>query len=87
LRQGLADTLPEEIVWRGKSKFWEGSGSGETLTNFAKTIISKEEFNAERDLGGGDQLRSQEELMYYRIFKQHYGDSIPLHEIGRTQYI
>lgn len=87
LRQGLVDTLPDEVIWREKSKFWEGSGSGETLTNFAETAISDEEFNAERDLGDGDQLRSKAELMYYRIFKQHFGDSVPRHEIGRTQHI
>jgi asparagine synthase (glutamine-hydrolysing) len=87
LRQGLADILPDEVIWRSKSKFWEGSGSGETLTNFAETAISDEEFNAERDLGDGDQLRSKEELMYYRIFKQHFGDHVPLPEIGRTQHI
>jgi asparagine synthase (glutamine-hydrolysing) len=87
LRQGLADTLPEDVIWRGKSKFWEGSGSGETLTNFAETAISDDEFNAGRYLGDGDQLCSKEELMYYRIFKQHFGDHIPLQEIGRTQHI
>jgi asparagine synthase (glutamine-hydrolysing) len=87
LRQGLVDTLPDEVIWRGKSKFWEGSGSGETLTNFAETAISDEEFLTERDLGDGDQLRSKEELMYYRIFKQHFGDYVPLAEIGRTLHI
>ncbi|MBU1662624.1 MAG: asparagine synthetase B [Chloroflexi bacterium] len=87
LRQGLADTLPDEVIWRDKSKFWEGSGSGETLTNFAETAVSDEEFNAERGLGDGDQLRSKEELMYYRIFKQHFGESVPLTEIGRTAHI
>jgi asparagine synthase (glutamine-hydrolysing) len=87
LRQGLVDTLPGEVIWRDKSKFWEGSGSGETLTNFAETAISDDEFIAERDLVDGNQLHSKEELMYYRIFKQHFGDHIPLQEMGRTQYV
>jgi asparagine synthase (glutamine-hydrolysing) len=87
LRQGLADTLPGEVIWRGKSKFWEGSGSGETLTSSAETSVTDEEFESERYLGNGDQLNSKEELVYYRIFKQHFGDSVPLHEIGRTQHI
>lgn len=87
LRQGLADALPDEVIWRGKSKFWEGSGSGETLTNFADQEISDEEFAAERDLGSEGQLHSKEELMYYRIFKEYFGDSIPLAEVGRTQHI
>lgn len=87
LRQGLEGTLPDEVLWRGKSKFWEGSGSGETLTKFAETVITEDEFQAERDLNGGDQLRSKEELLYYRIFKQQFNDNVPLQEIGRTQYI
>ena len=87
LRQGLAETLPEEVIWRGKSKFWEGSGSGETLSSLAKTTVTNEEFENERYLGNGDQLNSKEELLYYRIFKQHFGDSIPIDEIGRTQHI
>jgi hypothetical protein len=87
LRQGLVDTLPDEVIWRGKSKFWEGSGSGETLTKFAEGEISDEEFAAERDLGHEGQLNSKEELKYYRIFKEYFGDSIPLAEVGRTQHI
>jgi asparagine synthase (glutamine-hydrolysing) len=87
LRQGLVDTLPGEVIWRGKSKFWEGSGSGETLTSFAETTVTNEEFENERYLGNGDQLNSKEELLYFRIFKNHFGDSIPSHEIGRTQHI
>lgn len=82
LRQGLADTLPKEVVWRGKSKFWEGSGTGAALAEFAETEISDEDFAKERDLGRGDQFRSKEELIYYRIFKQHFGDCVPLADIG-----
>jgi asparagine synthase (glutamine-hydrolysing) len=87
LRQSLADALPDEVIWRGKSKFWEGSGSGESLSVFAEGEISDKEFASERDLGIEGQLNSKEELVYYRIFKEHFGDSIPLSEVGRTQYI
>jgi len=87
LRESLVDALPDEVIWRGKSKFWEGSGSGETLTNFAEQEISDEVFDAERDLGKEGQLHSKEELMYYRIFREYFGDSIPLTEVGRTQHI
>ena len=44
-------------------------------------------FTDERDLGSDGQLNSKEELMYYRIFKNLFGDAIPLSEVGRTQYI
>lgn len=87
LRQGLAHTLPDEVIWRGKSKFWEGAGSGDIMAEVAEHEITDEVFLAERDLGNGDQLRSKEELYYYQIFKQYYGKRVPLAEIGRTQYI
>jgi asparagine synthase (glutamine-hydrolysing) len=87
LRQGFANLLPEEVAWRGKSKFWEGSGTAAPLTKFAEIEISDQDFFAEGDLGNGDRLQSKEELMYYRIFKRHFGNSIPLTEVGRTQHI
>ncbi|MFN2159127.1 MAG: asparagine synthase-related protein [Anaerolineales bacterium] len=87
LRQSLSHALPGEVIWRGKSKFWEGSGSGETLSVFAEGVISDEEFAAARDLGIDGQINSKEELLYYRIFKERFGDSIPLSEVGRTKYI
>ena len=87
LRQGLAHTLPDEVIWRGKSKFWEGAGSGNMLADLAEREISDDEFFAERDLGNGSQIHSKEELRYYQIFKQYYGQRVPLHEMWRTQHI
>jgi asparagine synthase (glutamine-hydrolysing) len=87
LRQGLSDTLPDEVIWRGKSKFWEGSGSGEILSEYASQEIPDDVFDAERELGNGQPLFSKEELFYYRIFKKYFGDSVPLNEVGRTQHI
>jgi glutamate synthase domain-containing protein 1 len=86
------ETLPEilkKIDHRGTSSTmsWEGYGLGETLSSLAATTVSDEEFETDRYLGSEDQLRSKEEFLYYRIFKQHFGDSVPLHEIGRTQHI
>lgn len=87
LRQGLASTLPEEVVWRGKSKFWQGSGTGDLLSEYAERTVSDREFGLGAQLSGGESLRSKEELIYYRIFKDHFGDRHPLVEIGRTQHI
>jgi len=58
---------------------------GDRITVFAGHTF--EEFESDRYLGNGDKLRSKEELLYYRIFKGHFGDSVPLNEIGRTQDI
>lgn len=87
LRQGLAHILPDEVIWRGKSKFWEGAGSGEMIAEVAEQEISDEIFLAERDLGHGDRLRSKEELRYFRIFRKLFGDRVPIQEVGRTRQI
>jgi asparagine synthase (glutamine-hydrolysing) len=87
LRQGLVDTLPEEVIWRGKSKFWEGSGTGKLMSSYAAEKVSDRDFERGRDLPNGDQLRSKEDFLYYRIFTSCFGDKVPLDEIGRTQHI
>ncbi len=87
LRRGLANELPDEVIWRGKSKFWEGSGSGKSMAAIADHEISDSEFEAGRNLPGGDSLRSKEEYLYYRIFKSHFGDKISLEAMGRTKHI
>lgn len=87
LRKALQGLLPEEIVWREKEKFWEGAGVWETLAEYAEKNISHQEFEKERNLGSNFQIRSKEELLYYRVFKQYFGDKVPLEEIGRTQHI
>lgn len=87
LRNGLDDILPEEVAWRDKSKFWEGSGTGARLSSYADRKISDNEFSAEGTFENEVKLQSKEELMYYRVFKKCFGDSIPLSEIGRTQHI
>ena len=87
LRQGLADALPEEVIWRGKSKFWQGSGTGELLSHYAREKVSDQDFLRGRDLGNGDQLNSKEEYLYYQIFREYFHDRVPLKEIGRTEHI
>jgi asparagine synthase (glutamine-hydrolysing) len=87
LRQGLATTLPEEVIWRGKSKFWQGSGTGEMLKALSENLVSDNEFNSYRDISNELKLKSKEDYLYYRIFQRNFGDKVPLSEIGRTQHI
>jgi asparagine synthase (glutamine-hydrolysing) len=87
LRNGMDDILPQEVAWRDKSKFWEGSGTADLFIEHANSEISNREFKRERTLEKGANLRSKEELLYYRIYKKYFGDSIPLKEVGRTQHI
>lgn len=87
LREALSDALPNEIIWRGKAKFWEGAGAADMLKDYASVEISDEAFQKEGKLGNGFHLHSKEELLYYRYFKSHFGNRIPIREVGRTQHV
>lgn len=85
LRVAMDGLLPETVVKRPKAKFWEGSGISDMLQRHAEEIISDEEFEAERSLPDGSRLISKEELMYYRIFRDHFGDIEDLSFVGRSK--
>jgi asparagine synthase (glutamine-hydrolysing) len=87
LREALSDALPGEIIWRGKAKFWQGAGAADLLDEYASNEISDEAFEREARLKNGFHLHSKEELLYYRYFKSHFGDRVPIQEVGRTQHI
>jgi len=85
LRLALADALPEEIVWRRKAKFWQGAGVGDVLAQYAGEHISDDEFLRQRALPNGWALDTKEELMYYYIFQEHFGELGDLEWMGRTK--
>ena len=85
LRLALDGILPDSVLWRKKSKFWQGTGLGELLSDFAEKEISQKEFNNERHLPNGWQLNTKEELLYYRIFKSHFGELEQIDWVGRTK--
>lgn len=85
VRQALLGDLPESVLWRRKSKFWQGAGVGEMLAEHAEKIITDAEFQSERILSNGWQISSKEELMYYRVFREHFGELENLSWMGRTK--
>lgn len=85
LRQAMVGALPFEVLWRRKAKFWEGAGVGELLAEYAGEHISDGDFARERQLSNGWRLNSKEELMYYRIFREQFGDFADLSWMGRTK--
>lgn len=85
LRHSMQGMLPESILWRPKAKFWEGAGVGERLRRHAETVISEAEFHAGQRLPDGSRIHSREEMLYYRIFKEQFGELDDLSWMGRTK--
>jgi asparagine synthase (glutamine-hydrolysing) len=85
LRQAMTGLLPEDILNRRKSKFWEGAGVGELLAAHAEEAVPDSEFAAERVLDSGITLNTKEELLYYRIFRDQFGAELDLSWMGRTK--
>jgi asparagine synthase (glutamine-hydrolysing) len=85
LRKAVEDAVPDSVLWRPKAKFWQGAGVKELLSEHAEGTISDTEFREERKLPNGWKLNSKEELMYYRIFKGHFGELPELDWMGRTK--
>jgi asparagine synthase (glutamine-hydrolysing) len=85
VRQAMVGALPEEVLWRSKAKFWKGAGVGDLLAHYADERIGDAEFDRERTLPNGWTINTREELIYYRIFREHFGDARDLSWMGRTK--
>lgn len=85
LRKAMTGLLPESILTRTKSKFWEGAGVGTLISEYASGKVSDSDFKVERNLKNGWILNSKEELLYYRIFKDHFGEPGNLSWMGRSK--
>jgi len=85
LRRAMDGFLPDKVLNRTKSKFWQGAGVGELLATHAEGVISDAEFEAERTLDDGTVLNTKEELFYYRIFRDRFGEAFGAGLVGRTK--
>ena len=85
LRRAVKDALPPSVLNRTKSKFWEGAGVNELISDYASKKVSDTDFSNERILPNGWNLNSKEELLYYRIFKEHFGECSNYNWMGRTK--
>jgi asparagine synthase (glutamine-hydrolysing) len=85
LRHALADVLPDKVLWRPKSKFWQGSGVGSLLAQYADGQITDKQFERKRALPNGWVLNTKEEAIYYRVFQECFGELSDLSWMGRTK--
>ena len=74
LRKVASKYLPDEIAWRDKEKFWEGSGIEDTLEKKISTVITDKEFSDNRKSPDSPNLRNKEEAYYYKVFNDYYSD-------------
>ncbi|MFH1160845.1 MAG: asparagine synthase-related protein [bacterium] len=85
LRKAMEELLPEDVLKRPKAKFWEGAGVERLISDYASKKITDMDFSAERKLKNGWTLNTKEELFYYRIFREYFGELNNLDWMGRTQ--
>jgi len=74
LRKIASKYLPDNIAWRDKDKFWEGSGIEDTLEKKINTIITDKEFSDNKESPDSPNLRNKEEAYYYKVFNDYYSD-------------
>ncbi|MBD3414764.1 MAG: asparagine synthase [Candidatus Aminicenantes bacterium] len=85
LRRAMQGELPESVLNRKKAKFWKGAGVSDLISEYAEKQITDEDFQKERTLKNGRVLNTKEELLYYRYFKEHFGEFKDLSWMGRTK--
>ena len=81
LRKAFENDLPKDVVWRLKQEFSQGSGSADVVPKYIDDKISDEE------LAEAQQkypvVRSKEELYYFKIFAENFGDSKAADTVGQ----
>jgi asparagine synthase (glutamine-hydrolysing) len=82
LRRAFAGWLPDEILWREKAQFGDGSGAADVLTRRVEEDVSDADFERERAVVDPP-LRTREELAYHRIFAEYLPGVRPERTIGR----
>lgn len=80
-RKAFENDLPEQVVWRIKQEFSQGSGSAGVLPDhFEKTMADDafEEARAKFPI-----IRSKEELYYFNLFVEAFGDKKAIDTVGQ----
>jgi len=85
LRAAFSGTglLPEEIIWRGKEKFAEGTGVAAILAAMAEERVRDADYG--REIALGIPLRSKEEYYYFQIFRSYFGRGRAVELVGRSR--
>jgi asparagine synthase (glutamine-hydrolysing) len=80
-RKAFEPFLPETITKRVKQEFSQGSGSAALLPQYFENVVGDDELlqiQAKYPM-----IRSKEELYYFRIFTDHFGDGLSVNTVGQ----
>ena len=80
-RKAYENLLPKGIVWRLKKEFSQGCGSADILPEYFENAISDDEL--EYTKASYPNIRSKEEVYYFRIFCTHFGASKAVETVGQ----
>ncbi|AKJ64993.1 asparagine synthase B [Kiritimatiella glycovorans] len=84
LRKAFEDLLPEEIVWRGKEQFDEGSGTVDIIERGIRHFIRPETAAEYSRSQSGHRLRSPEECAYHKVLADQFETpELVLSNVGR----
>jgi asparagine synthase (glutamine-hydrolysing) len=83
LREAFTGWLPDELLWRGKEQFGDGSGAGEVLAALAKAKAKASDTKgAVTQPPDSWALRSDEEILYYQIWQRYFSGIRPNSTLG-----
>jgi asparagine synthase (glutamine-hydrolysing) len=85
LRRALTGLLPDDLLRPSSTTLWHGAGVAFLLALSAEDQITDAAFHQERMLPNGWMLEDKEALMYYRIFRQQFGEFQDLSWMGQTK--
>jgi len=84
-RKAYEKILPETITWRLKQEFSQGSGSAGVLPDYFDNLIDDEALvqgQKEHPL-----IRSKEELFYFKIFIERFGEGKAVNTVGQWPFL
>lgn len=72
LRKAFDGELPHEVTWRCKAQFSHGTGSNDIMEGISDRLISDREFQQAVENNRDILVRTKEEYLYYKIFKEFF---------------
>jgi len=82
LREAFTGWIPDEILWRRKEQFGDGSGTADVMAERARDLAPDDDWEQVR-VPGLPPPRSREELGYQRVFAERLGGISSSGVLGR----